>query len=138
MPSTSRPVSAWGRTPSACRASARRTTFPWTAEIKQEQEKITKNRNLLDEEKSRFQKETDQTRIRFSEEREELKQAKKALDAEKAELQKAAETAQAEILAEKQQLRESKGIMQTAEILRKMREDTRNAVKTMRERSRKQ
>ena len=30
------------------------------------------------------------------------------------------------------------GIMQTANILRKMREDTRNAVKNMRERSRKQ
>ena len=104
-------------------------------EIKLEQEKITKNRNLLDEEKSRFQKETDQTRIQLSEEREELKQAKKALDAEKAELQKATESAQAEIQTEKQQLRESQGIMQTAEILRKMREDTRNAVKTMRERS---
>ena len=104
-------------------------------EIKLENEKITKNRALLDEEKSRFQKETDQTRIRLSEEREELKHAKEALDAEKAELQKATESAQAEILAEKQQLRESKGIMQTAEILRKMREDTRNAVKTMRERS---
>ena len=104
-------------------------------EVKLEKEKIAKNRNLLDEEKSRFQKERDQTRIRLSEEREELKHAKEALDAEKAELQKATESAQAEILAEKQQIRESQGIMQTAEILRKMREDTRKAVKTMRERS---
>ena len=104
-------------------------------EIKLEQEKIDKNRTLLDEEKSRFQKETDQTRLRLEQEREELKHTKAALDAEKAEIRKSAETAEAEIRSEKQQIRESKGIMQTAEILRKMREDTRNTVKTMRERS---
>ncbi len=107
-------------------------------EIKSEQEKITKNRHLLDEEKSRFLKEANQTKARLDQEREELKHAKAALDAEKAEIRKAAEKARTEIQTEKQQIRESKGIMQTAEILRKMREDTRNAVKNMRERSRKQ
>ena len=99
-----------------------------TAEIKQEQEKIARQQAELDEEKAQFTRETEQTRNRLREEQD-------SLNREKAEIKKTAETAQAEILAEKQQIRESKGIMQTAEILRKMREDTRNAVKTMRERS---
>ena len=102
-----------------------------TAEINQEQEKIARQKAELDEEKAQFARETEQTRNQLREEQD-------SLNREKAEILKKTETAQAEIQSEKQQIRESKGIMQTAEILRKMREDTRNEVKSMRERSRKQ
>ena len=89
-------------------------------DIKLEQEKIDNEKSVLRQERS------------------ELDQAKKALDQEKAELKKEHEKSLDEIRAEKKNLQEAAGIMQTANILRKMREDTRNAVKNMRERSRKQ
>ena len=99
-----------------------------TAEIKQEQEKIARQQSELNDAKAQFARETEQTRNQLREEQD-------LLNREKAEIKKAAETAQSEIQTEKQQIRESQGILQTAEILRKMREDTRNAVKNMRERS---
>ena len=89
-------------------------------DIKLEQEKIDNEKSVLRQERS------------------ELDQEKKALDQEKAELKKEHEKSLDEIRAEKKNLQEAAGIMQTANILRKMREDTRNAVKNMRERSRKQ
>ena len=89
-------------------------------DIKLEQEKIDNEKSALRQERSK------------------LDQAKKALDQEKAELKKEHEKSLDEIRAEKKNLQEAAGIMQTANILRKMREDTRNAVKNMRERSRKQ
>ena len=88
--------------------------------IKLEQEKIDNEKSVLRQERSK------------------LDQAKKTLDQEKAELKKEHEKSLDEIRAEKKNLQEAAGIMQTANILRKMREDTRNAVKNMRERSRKQ
>ena len=89
-------------------------------DIKLEQEKIDNEKSVLRQERS------------------ELDQEKKALDQEKAELKKEHEKSLDEIRAEKKNLQEAAGIMQTANILRKMREDTRKAVKNMRERSRKQ
>ena len=89
-------------------------------DIKLEQEKIDNEKSALRQERSK------------------LDQAKKTLDQEKAELKKEHEKSLDEIRAEKKNLQEAAGIMQTANILRKMREDTRNAVKNMRKRSRKQ
>ena len=80
-----------------------------------EQEKINNEKSALQQERS------------------ELDQAKKALDKEKVELKKEHEKTLNEIRSEKKNLQEAAGIAHTAEILRKMREDTRKTVKSMRE-----
>ena len=69
----------------------------------------------------------------LQQERSELDQAKKALDKEKAELKKEHEKSLNEIRSEKKNLQEAAGIAHTAAIIRKMREDTRKTVKSMRE-----
>ncbi len=101
-------------------------------------EKTIKNLHKLMEDIKLEQEKIDNEKSVLRQERSELDQAKKALDQEKAELKKEHEKSLDEIRAEKKNLQEAAGIMQTANILRKMREDTRNAVKNMRERSRKQ
>ncbi len=107
------------------------------AEEKEAEKTIKKLHKLMEDIKLEKEK-IDNEKSVLRQERSELDQAKKALDQEKAELKKEHEKSLDEIRAEKKNLQEAAGIMQTANILRKMREDTRNAVKNMRERSRKQ
>ena len=79
-------------------------------EIKREREEITRQKTELNAEKAKFVRETENTRMQMKAEQQTLEKDRK-------------------------QLKETAGLSQTAEVLRKMREDTRNAVKNMRERS---
>jgi len=78
--------------------------------IKREREEITRQKTELNAEKAKFVRETENTRMQIKAEQQTLEKDRK-------------------------QLKETAGLAQTAEVLRKMREDTRNAVKNMRERS---
>jgi hypothetical protein len=89
---------------------------------------LQRQQSELDAEKANFARETEEIRSQLQAEQDSLRR-------EKAEFQKKLDSEEAELREEKKRLQESEGIMQTAEILRKMREETRETIKVMRERS---
>ena len=89
---------------------------------------LQRQQTELDEEKADFARETEKIRAQLQSELDSFLR-------EKAEFQKKLESEEAELREEKKRLQESEGIMQTVEILRKMREETRDSIKSMRERS---